>query len=95
MIYVWTFFLLFGVVIDAKQCPRVCGRVENVLEQDRRGNKNRSAKSINKNRLKKSWQNDDFEFNKRIINGWDVTDRYGNTGCGVFRVGYKVSKVFG
>ena len=90
MIYVWTFFLLFGVVIDAKQCPRVCGRVKNVLEQDRRntrGNKNRSAKSINKNRLKKSWQNDDFEFNKRIINGWDVTDRYGNTSYGVFMSG--------
>ena len=26
MILVWTFFLLFGVFIDAKECPRVCGR---------------------------------------------------------------------
>ena len=78
MIYVWTLLLLFGVFIDAKQCPRVCGRVKNVLEQDRRnpwGNKNRSGKSINKNRLKKSRQNDDFEFKSRIVNGWDVTDR--------------------
>ena len=27
MILVWTFFLLFGVFIDAKHCPRICGRV--------------------------------------------------------------------
>ena len=32
MIYVWIFFLLFGVFIDAKQCPSVCGRVRNVKE---------------------------------------------------------------
>ena len=34
MILVWTFFLLFGVFIGAKECPRVCGRVKNVLEQN-------------------------------------------------------------
>ena len=34
MIMVWTFFLLFGVFIDAKECPRVCGRVENVFEKN-------------------------------------------------------------
>ena len=78
MIFVWIFFLLFGVFIDAKQCPRVCGRVKNVLEQDRRnpwGNKHRSAKSVKKNRPKKSSMEDDFDFKNRIVNGWDVTDR--------------------
>ena len=34
MILVWTIFLLFGVFIHAKECPRVCGRSENVLEQN-------------------------------------------------------------
>ena len=80
MIYVWTFFLLFGVFIDAKwrQCPRVCGRVKNVLEQDRRnpwGDKSRSSKSVNKNRSKRSSMEDDFEFKTKIINGWDPPAR--------------------
>ena len=34
MIMFWTFFLLFGVFIAAKECPRICGRVENFLEQN-------------------------------------------------------------
>ena len=49
MILVWTFFLLFGVFIGAKECPRVCGRVENVLEQnitDGWGDRNRSALGV-------------------------------------------------
>ena len=47
MILVWTFFLLFGDFIDAKECRRVCGRVDNTLEQDGRdawgwGDRNRT-----------------------------------------------------
>ena len=34
MILVWTFFILFGDFLDARECPRVCGKVDNTLGQD-------------------------------------------------------------
>ena len=48
MIHVWTFFLLFGVFTDAKECKRKCGRVKNLLEEEETddwGDRLRSAKS--------------------------------------------------
>ena len=81
MILVWTFFLLFGVFTDAKECKRKCGRVENILEQgetDEWGDRYRSAKSVNKKRLKRS-SNDDYLFgvnnNTRVVGGYPVKDR--------------------
>ena len=86
MILVWTFFLLFGVITDAKECKRVCGKVENILERqkiqqeetDEWGDRLRSAKSVNKKRSKRS-SNDDDPFGvsniTRIVNGWDANDR--------------------
>ena len=59
MIHVWTFFLLFGVFIDAKQCPRVCGRVKTVLEQNRRF----------------SMKDGFVFNGTRIINGWNPPPR--------------------
>ena len=83
MILVWTFFLLFGVFTDAKECKKVCGRVTNILEQeetDEWGDRFRSAKSVNKKRSKRSSYDDDlYELKKtngtRIVNGWDADDR--------------------
>ena len=84
MILVWTFFLLFGVFTDAKECKKVCGRVENVLEQkkiqqeetDEWGDRHRSAKSVDKKRLKRASNDDNpFNFNVKIVNGWNVDDR--------------------
>ena len=80
MILVWTFFLLFGVFTDAKECKRKCGMVENVLEQeetDEWGDRHRSAKSINKKRLKRSTNDDLFGVhnNTRIVGGHPVKDR--------------------
>ena len=85
MILVWTFFLLFGVFTDAKECRRECGRVENILERekiqeeetDEWGDRHRSAKSVNKKRLKRS-SNDDVSGvhdNTRIVGGHPVSDR--------------------
>ena len=67
MILIWTFFLLFGVFTDAKECKRVCGRVENVFEKegiaqedtDEWGDRHRSAKSVNKKRSKRDSDDDD------------------------------------
>ena len=89
MILVWTFFLLFGVFTDAKECRRECGRVENILERqkirqeetDEWGDRHRSAKSVDKKRLKRSSNDDDYDEvwavkgNKKIVNGWNVDDR--------------------
>ena len=81
---VWTFFLLFGVFIDAKECQRKCGRVKehqpkNVLRQEESdpwGDKYRSAMS-----LEKIWSNissnEDYFDNSRIVNGWNVKDQRG------------------
>ena len=35
MILVWTFFILFGEFLDARECQRLCGRVDNNLEVER------------------------------------------------------------
>ena len=75
MILVWTFFLLFGVFTDAKECKRECGRVKNLLEQeetDEWGDRLRSAKS-------KKASEEDYDVTtqtpSRIVNGWDANDR--------------------
>ena len=82
MILVWTFFLLFGVFTDAKECKKVCGRVENNLERqkiqqeetDEWGDRHRSAKSVDKKRSKRSSNDDNpFEFDVKIVNGWNAT----------------------
>ena len=83
------FFLLFGVFIDAKLCPRICGRVKEKVRQDEInpwGEKYRSAMPVDKKWSNISSNEDDFD-DSRIVNGWNVTDRYGNTGCGVFKGG--------
>ena len=36
MILVWTFFLLFGDFLDARECQRICGRIDSTSEQDDR-----------------------------------------------------------
>ena len=60
MILVWTFFLLFGDFLDARECQRICGRIESTLERDDRnawllGDRNRSR--------------------TKIYHGWDAPDR--------------------
>ena len=85
MILIWTFFLLFGVFTDAKECKRVCGRVENVFEKegieqedtDEWGDRHRSAKSVNKKRSKRDSDDDDpwTPWKAKIVNGYDVDDR--------------------
>jgi hypothetical protein len=79
MILIWTLFLFFGVFTDAKECKRVCGRVENVLEQeetDEWGDRHRSAKSVDKKRLKRSSNDVSAVYNNtRIVNGYPVDDR--------------------
>ena len=84
MILVWTYFLLFGVFTDAKECPKVCGKVKNVLEKeetDEWGDRLRSAKSVDKNRSKRASNDDDDHYEvttkkpTRVINGWNATDR--------------------
>ena len=84
MIPVWTFILLFGVLIDAKLCPRKCGRVKeyqpkNVLRQEQSdpwGDKYRSAMSHGKRLSNISSNEDDFD-DSRIVNGWNVKDQRG------------------
>ena len=84
MILVWTLFLLFGVFTDAKECRRECGKVKNLLEQeetDEWGDRHRSAKSVDKRRLKRSSNDNDYDGvwavtgNKKIVNGWNADDR--------------------
>ena len=89
MILVWTFFLLFCVFTDAKECKRKCGKVENILERqkiqqeetDEWGDRHRSAKSVDKKRLKRSSNDNDYDGvwavtgNKKIVNGWNADDR--------------------
>ena len=73
MILVWTFFLIFGVFIDAKFCKE-CGKVKEqppkkVLRQDESdpwSDKYRPAMSVEKN-----WSNiSSNEDDSRIVNGW-------------------------
>ena len=59
MILVWTFFLLFGVFIDAKECPRVCGKVDD----------NTASRQQEK---KDAWS---MGNRTKIISGWSVPDR--------------------
>ena len=83
MILVWTFFLLFGVFTDAKECKMVCGRVENEQEEmqqeetDEWGDRHRSAKSVDKNRSKRSSNDDDLFFGvkSKVVGGYPVKDR--------------------
>ena len=59
MIYVWTFFLLFGDFLDARECQRVCGRVDDTSEQDDR----------------EAWVRRSGRNGTKILHGWDVPDR--------------------
>ena len=84
IILVWTFFLLFGVFIDAKHCPRKCGRVKkhhprNVLMQDESdpwGDKYSSATPVETTWSNISSYEDDLD-DSRIVNGWNVKDQRG------------------
>ena len=81
---VWTFFLLFCVFIDAKQCPRKCGRVKryrpkNVLRQDEIdpwGDKYSYATPVETNWSNISYYENDLD-DSRIVNGWNVKDQRG------------------
>ena len=92
MLLVWTFLLLFGVFTDAKECKRVCGRVENELEKkqqqeaieqeetDEWGDRHRSAKSSDKKRSKRASNdpNDDDYDPNWLLNHKDKTSKVVN-----------------
>ena len=59
MLLVWTFFLLFGDFLDARECQRVCGRVDDTSEQDDR----------------EAWVRRSGRNGTKILHGWDVPDR--------------------
>ena len=83
MILVWTIFLLFGVFIHAKECPRVCGRVENVLEQNiKDGLGDRSALEVRgEGGLGYSWVIPDRGF-LVLIRAYDPEDHGNYETCG-------------
>ena len=62
MILVWTFFLLFGDFLDARECQRICGRIDSTLGQD-----DRDAWLLrNRNRTR---------IRTKILNVWAAPDR--------------------
>ena len=83
IILVWTFFLIFGVFIDAKTCKK-CGNIKErktkkSFEQDESdpwGDKYRSAMPVDKQWSNISLNEDDFD-DSRIVNGWKAKDQRG------------------
>ena len=83
MILVLTFFLLFGVFIDAQNCYE-CGKIQEHkpkknLKQDESdpwGEKYRSAMSVDKKWSNISSNEEDFD-DSRIVNGWNVKSQRG------------------
>ena len=62
MILVWTLFLLFGDFLDARECQRICGRIDSTSEQD-----DRDAWLLrNRNRTR---------IRTKILNVWVAPDR--------------------
>ena len=82
IILVSTFFLLFGVFIDAKQCPKQCGKIKEhkpkkgQYKSDPWGEQYSSATSVENNWSNISSSQDDFD-DSRIVNGWNAKHQRG------------------
>ena len=87
IILVWTFYLIFGVFIDAKggwQNCKQCGKIKETKppkkpKQDKSdlwGDKYTSALSVGKKWSNISYNEEDFD-DSRIVNGWNAREQRG------------------